>query len=130
MDYAETLWTHRDIWRAHKMVASPRPPIASTLVKPAEAWHFEKIEELIRMEVPEYAIPKPVTITETPFAENQIYARELDKLKQRDNPDYKGAFHEKKAKPKKNIGKGEKVKAKKAGKKKNRNQLKTKNRKN
>nr|HAD53475.1 DEAD/DEAH box helicase [Algoriphagus sp.] len=103
---------------------------AITFINPAEAWHFEKIEELIRMEVPEYAIPKPVTITETPFAENQIYARELDKLKQRDNPDYKGAFHEKKAKPKKNIGKGEKVKAKKAGKKKNRNQLKTKNRKN
>ncbi|WP_144605913.1 DEAD/DEAH box helicase [Algoriphagus algorifonticola] len=103
---------------------------AITFINPAEAWHFEKIEELIRMEVPEYAIPKPVTITETPFAENQIYARELDKLKQRDNPDYKGAFHEKKAKPKKNIGKGEKVKAKKSGKKKNRNQLKTKNRKN
>lgn len=103
---------------------------AITFINPAEVWHFEKIEELIRMEVPEVAIPKSVKITETPFAEQQIYARELDKLKQRENPDYKGAFHEKKAKPKKNIGKGEKVKAKKAGKKKNRNQLKTKNRRN
>jgi ATP-dependent RNA helicase RhlE len=103
---------------------------AITFINPAEVWHFEKIEELIRMDVPEVAIPKSVKITETPFAEQQIYARELDKLKQRENPDYKGAFHEKKAKPKRNIGKGEKVKARKSGKKKNRNQLKTKNRKN
>ncbi|WP_026945432.1 DEAD/DEAH box helicase [Algoriphagus marincola] len=103
---------------------------AITFINPAEVWHFEKIEELIRMEVPEVAIPKSVKITETPFAEQQIYARELDKLKQKENPDYKGAFHEKKAKPKRNIGKGEKVKAKKSGKKKNRNQLKTKNRRN
>ncbi|WP_100628033.1 DEAD/DEAH box helicase [Algoriphagus formosus] len=103
---------------------------AITFINPAEVWHFEKIEELIRMDVPEVTIPKSVKITETPFAEQQIYARELDKLKQRENPDYKGAFHEKKAKPKRNIGKGEKVKAKKSGKKKNRNQLKTKNRKN
>ncbi|MDE0561372.1 DEAD/DEAH box helicase [Algoriphagus sp. NF] len=103
---------------------------AITFINPAEVWHFEKIEELIRMEVPEVAIPKSVKITETPFAEQQIYARELDKLKQKENPDYKGAFHEKKAKPKKNIGKGEKVKARKSGKKKNRNQLKTKNRRN
>ncbi|NVJ87560.1 MAG: DEAD/DEAH box helicase [Algoriphagus sp.] len=102
--------------------------MAITFINPAEAWHFEKIEELIRMEVPEVAIPKSVTITETPFAEKQIYARELDKLKQKENPDYKGAFHEKKARPKRNIGKGEKVKARKSGNKKNRNQLKTKNR--
>ncbi|WP_289031201.1 DEAD/DEAH box helicase [uncultured Algoriphagus sp.] len=103
---------------------------AITFINPAEVWHFEKIEELIRMEVPEVAIPKSVKITETPFAEQQIYARELDKLKQKENPDYKGAFHEKKAKPKRNIGKGEKVKARKSGKKKNRSQLKTKNRRN
>ena len=102
---------------------------AVTFINPAEAWHFERIEGLIRMEVPEYQIPQPVTVTETPFAEKQIYARELDKLKQKENPDYKGAFHDKKARPKKNIGKGEKVKAKKSGSKKNRNQLKTKNRK-
>ncbi|MGM0946518.1 MAG: DEAD/DEAH box helicase [Bacteroidota bacterium] len=103
---------------------------AITFINPAEVWHFEKIEALIRMDVPELRIPQPVTVTETPFGEKQIYARELDKLKQKENPDYKGAFHEKKSKPKRNIGKGEKVKAKKSGTKKNRNQLKTKNRKN
>ncbi|MBC6366497.1 DEAD/DEAH box helicase [Algoriphagus sp. AK58] len=103
---------------------------AITFINPAEAYHFEKIEELIRMKVEELPIPDAVDVPATPFEEKQAYERELDKLKQRDNPDYKGAFHEKKAQPKKNIGKGEKVKAKKHSKKPNRNQLKTKNQKN
>ncbi len=103
---------------------------AITFVNPAETYHFEKIEELIRMTVEELAIPEAVDVPATPFEEKQEYARELDRLRQRDNPDYKGAFHEKKAPPKKNIGKGEKVKAKKHSKKPNRNQLKTKNQKN
>ena len=103
---------------------------AITFVNPAEAYHFERIEELIRMEVEELEIPASVDIPPTPFEEKQAYARELDKLKQRDNPDYKGAFHEKRERPKQNIGKGEKVKAKKHSKKPNRNQLKTKNQKN
>lgn len=103
---------------------------AITFINPAEAYHFEKIEELIRMKVEELSIPDVVDVPATPFEEKQSYERELDKLRQRDNPDYKGAFHEKKAQPKKNIGKGEKVKAKKHSKKPNRNQLKTKNQKN
>ena len=103
---------------------------AITFINPAETYHFEKIEELIRMTVEELAIPEVVDVPATPFEEKQEYARELDRLRQRDNPDYKGAFHEKKAPPKKNIGKGEKVKAKKHSKKPNRNQLKTKNQKN
>jgi ATP-dependent RNA helicase RhlE len=103
---------------------------AITFINPAEAYHFERIEELIRMEVEELPIPVQVDVPATPFEENQAYARELDRLKQRDNPDYKGAFHEKREKPKQNIGKGEKVRAKKHTKKPNRNQLKTKNQKN
>lgn len=103
---------------------------AITFINPAETYHFEKIEELIRMKVEELPIPDEVDVPATPFEEKQSYERELDKLRQRDNPDYKGAFHEKKAQPKKNIGKGEKVKAKKHVKKPNRNQMKTKNQKN
>ncbi|PZV82970.1 ATP-dependent RNA helicase RhlE [Algoriphagus aquaeductus] len=103
---------------------------AITFINPAEAYHFEKIEELIRMKVEELSIPEEVDVPATPFEEKQAYERELDRLRQRDNPDYKGAFHEKKTQPKKNIGKGEKVKAKKHSKKPNRNQLKTKNQKN
>lgn len=104
--------------------------IAISFVNPAEAYHFEKIEEIIRMKVEEAEIPKEADVTNTPFEEKQAYARELDRLMQRDNPDYKGAFHEKKTRPKKNIGKGEKARAKKTGNKRNRNQMKTKNQKN
>jgi ATP-dependent RNA helicase RhlE len=103
---------------------------AITFVNPAESYHFEKIEGLIRMKVDELPIPDEVDVPATPFEEKQGYERELDRLKQRDNPDYKGAFHEKKERPKENIGKGAKVKAKKKQKKPNRNQLKTKNQKN
>jgi ATP-dependent RNA helicase RhlE len=103
---------------------------AITFVNPAETYHFEKIEELIRMEVEQLSIPDEVDVPATPFEEKQGYERELDRLKQRDNPDYRGAFHEKRERPKENIGKGAKVKAKKKQKKPNRNQLKTKNQKN
>jgi ATP-dependent RNA helicase RhlE len=104
---------------------------AITFVNPAEVYHFECIEDMIRMQVELLPIPAQVDVPDTPFEEKQGYARELDRLKQRDNPDYKGAFHEKKTvAPKANIGKGEKVKAKKHTKKPNRNQLKTKNQKN
>jgi ATP-dependent RNA helicase RhlE len=103
---------------------------AITFVNPAEAYHFEKIEELIRMSILELPIPEDVAIPLTPFEEKQAYARELDRLKQRDNPEYRGAFHEKKERPKSTKGKGEKTKEKKHRKKPNRNQLKTKNQKN
>jgi ATP-dependent RNA helicase RhlE len=103
---------------------------AITFINPAELYHFDRIEEMIRMKVSLLPIPASVDVPETPFEEKQAYARELDRLKQRDNPEYKGAFHEKKAPPKKNIGKGEKAKAKKQWNKPNRNQMKTKNQKN
>ena len=44
-----------------------------------------------------------VEITNTPFEEKQAYDRELDRLKQRDDPNYKGAFHEKKERKKANL---------------------------
>lgn len=108
---------------------------AITFVNPAEIYHFERIEEMIRMVVEESQIPAQVPVSETPFAEKQAYAREIDRLIQRDNPDYKGAFHEKKARKQPNKftekAKEEKKRGNKNSKaKKNRNQLKTKNQKN
>lgn len=108
---------------------------AITFVNPAEEYHFERIEEIIRMKVEELPIPSEVDITNTPFEEKQAYARELDRLKQRDDPDYKGAFHEKKERKKANPymekTKEEKKRGNKNSKaKKNRNQLKQKNQRN
>ncbi|GGZ22370.1 DEAD/DEAH box family ATP-dependent RNA helicase [Echinicola pacifica] len=103
---------------------------AITFINPAEVYHFEKIQEIIRMEVPEAFIPKEVDITETPFAEKQGYEREIDGQKRKNDPDYKGAFHDKKERKNKNPHfnpEKKKVRGNKNSKaKKNRNQLKKK----
>lgn len=102
---------------------------AVTFVNPAETYHFDKIEGIICMKVEVAEIPKEVDVTATPFEEKQSYDRELDKLRQRDNPDYKGAFHDKKGPPKLNPNKPleEKKRGNKNSKaKRNRNQMKTK----
>jgi ATP-dependent RNA helicase RhlE len=99
---------------------------AITFVNPGEEFHFEKIEEIIRMEVVTVQIPDAVSITPTPFEEKQGYEREIDSQKRRSDPDFKGAFHEKKSKPKANLKLKDKKKGNKNSKaKRNRNQLKT-----
>lgn len=99
---------------------------AITFVNPAEEYHFEKIEEIIRMEVPVVQMPSEVTVTATPFEEQQGYAREIDGQKRKENPEFKGGFHEKKARPKPNPNKVEKKRGNKNSKaKRNRNQMKT-----
>ncbi|WP_373495356.1 DEAD/DEAH box helicase [Aquiflexum sp.] len=100
---------------------------AITFINPAEEYHFEKIEEIIRMEVPTVQIPEEVTVTPTPFEEKQGNAREIDGQKKKENPDFKGGFHEKRARPKPNPTKVEKKRGNKNSKaKRNRNQMKTK----
>ncbi|GAB2552461.1 DEAD/DEAH box helicase [Rufibacter soli] len=88
-----------------------------TFANEAEMHHIHRIEQLIKMKIPMATIPEEVEIHKTPFDEQQEINKELDLQKRRDDPDFKGAFHEKKARPKyDNIGKGEKVRdAKKAG---------------
>jgi ATP-dependent RNA helicase RhlE len=83
---------------------------AITFVTPAEEYHLAKIEVLIRMTIPRQPIPAEVEVPKTPFAESQLMAREIDNQKKKENPDYKGAFHEKKRRffsaPAKGGGKG------------------------
>jgi len=101
---------------------------AITFVNPAEVYHFERIESIIRMQVPVDPIPEEVPIAPTPYEEKQGYERELDLQKRRDDPDFKGAFHDKKERPKTNPMKPvEKKRGNKNSKaKRNRNQMKTK----
>lgn len=99
---------------------------AITFVNPAEIYHFERIEEIIRMTVTEANIPDEVSITPTPFIEKQIYDREIDGQKRKENPDFKGGFHEKKAIPRPNPNKPKEKRGNKNSKaKRNRNQMKT-----
>lgn len=69
-----------------------------TFFNDAEKYHLKKIEDLIRKKIPVSKLPAGVEITDTPKEERQDIAREIDHQKKKENPDYKGAFHEKKRK--------------------------------
>lgn len=69
---------------------------AITFMTMADEWHIRKIEEIIRMEIPRAEIPEGVEIPATPKEELINMLREIDNQKRKDNPEFKGAFHEKK----------------------------------
>ena len=64
----------------------------------AEAYHIEKIEKLIREKIPVKKLPSEVAITKTPYEEAQAMALDIDWQKKKEDPAFKGAFHEKKKK--------------------------------
>jgi len=68
---------------------------AITMVNEAEQHHIKKIEELIRGKIPLKKLPQNVRIEETPFEEAQLMARILDNQRKKEDPTFKGAFHEK-----------------------------------
>lgn len=70
---------------------------AITFCNPAEEYYIRKIEKLIRQQIPVVEIPDEVFVEKTEYEERQAQAREIDAQKRKDNPDFKGAFHEKKA---------------------------------
>ncbi|MVZ65009.1 DEAD/DEAH box helicase [Sphingobacterium sp. DK4209] len=69
---------------------------AITFASPSEEYNVKKIEKLIRQSIPVYNIPDDVAIEKTGFEEKQAIAREIDTQKKKDDPEFKGAFHEKK----------------------------------
>jgi len=69
---------------------------AITLIDPSEEWHWKKIEELIRMEIPLQELPESVEEVENDFEERQQQLREIDRQRKIDDPTYQGAFHQKK----------------------------------
>jgi len=69
---------------------------AITFSTPSEEYYVDKIEKLIRQTIPAANIPAEVFIEETTYEERQDQAREIDMQKRKEDPDFKGAFHEKK----------------------------------
>lgn len=69
---------------------------AITFATKAEEYHVQKIEKLIRQRIPVKKLPADLEIAETSFEEKQEMAREIDNQKRRENPEFKGAFHDKK----------------------------------
>ena len=71
---------------------------AITFVNPAERWYLDKIMHHLGETIETHSLPGTIELAETPFHERQEMAREIDRQKKKDNPDYKGAFHDKKRK--------------------------------
>jgi len=69
---------------------------AITFCNPAEEYYMGKIQKLIRQTVTLLPIPDDVFVEETPYEEKQDQAREIDMQMRKEDPDFKGAFHEKK----------------------------------
>ena len=69
---------------------------ALTFANEAEMAHVLEIEKLINQTIERVPLPPEVEIAETPFEEKQVMARELDERRKRQEPEYKGAFHERK----------------------------------
>jgi len=69
---------------------------AITFCAPSEEYYLRKIEKLIRQTIPVTPIPDSVFIEATAYEEKQEQAKEIDMQKRRDDPEFKGAFHEKK----------------------------------
>lgn len=67
-----------------------------TFCNPSEEYHIEKIEKLIKQQIPRAELPPHLEEHETPYEERQEIAREIDRQKRKENPEFKGAFHEKK----------------------------------
>jgi ATP-dependent RNA helicase RhlE len=67
---------------------------AITFATPAEEYHVEKIEKLIREKIAVKKLPNEVEIEDTPYFEKQDMAREIDQQKRKEDPEFKGAFHE------------------------------------
>jgi len=59
--------------------------------------HIHEIEKIIKMSIPQAPLPEEVKVVKTSFAEKQDIDLEIDKQKRKADPNFKGAFHEKKA---------------------------------
>jgi ATP-dependent RNA helicase RhlE len=77
---------------------------AISFCDPSEVWHVRQIEDIIQMSIPEIPLPD-IEKAETLREEKQEMARELDTQRRKDDPEFKGAFHER-------IPKSQKIKKK------------------
>ncbi len=67
-----------------------------TFCNSVDEYHLEKIQKLIQQRIPVKEVPADVFIEKTDYEEKQQMDRELDHQKRKEDPEFKGAFHEKK----------------------------------
>jgi ATP-dependent RNA helicase RhlE len=68
--------------------------VAISFVNKAERYHIKKIQELIRIPIEKRPLPFSIPDFPTLKSEVKTIEQEIDFQKRRENPDYKGAFHE------------------------------------
>lgn len=73
---------------------------AITLVTHSEEYHIANIEKLIREKIPVMKFPSIIPIEKDLPGEAQEMAKAIDLQKRREDPDFKGAFHERQRKRK------------------------------
>jgi len=71
---------------------------AITFATKAEMFHVEKIEKLIRTKIPQKPLPTEVAVEPTEPKEAREMAMEIDRQKRKEDPEFQGAFHERKKK--------------------------------
>ena len=76
--------------------------VAMSFIGPEEDFHLANIEQLIRMKIEERQLPDSIEIIPLSKPEKQVIDREIDRQKRLANPEFKGAFHEKKPRQSKN----------------------------
>ena len=86
---------------------------AITFMTMAEEYHIHKIEGIIKEQITKLPLPAELKIEQTPPEEKKTMLLEIDNQKKRDDPSFKGAFHEKKNATKIKIAKAESLKLKK-----------------
>ena len=71
---------------------------AITFVTKAEEYHIKKIEKLMREKIAVKKMPSEVIVETAPYSETQAMDREIDRQKRVEDPEFRGAFHERKRK--------------------------------
>ena len=76
--------------------------VAHTLYDASERMYMEAVESHLpsKNEIDECLMPESITVEETPPWEAKQMAKDIDFQRKKNDPTYKGAFHQKKKKPK------------------------------
>lgn len=82
--------------------------VAISFCNEAEMLHLKKVEELINDHIKELSFPDEVKLEDTPRQEKIDMERVIDTVKRKQDPTFKGAFHEKKRKPTSSTNKNKK----------------------
>ncbi|MDB4694753.1 helicase-related protein, partial [Flavobacteriales bacterium] len=89
---------HEYVHRIGRTGRAFRDGTALTINDPAERYALERIEALVGEPLEEIEAPESLESFETPRHERQMQAREIDREMRKRDPNYRGAFHEKKKK--------------------------------